>query len=206
MKVFMSPDCSKVLTHYYWIQHHLQTNNFFQEFRIEWLIDCLLTSWDTLKEFIRWKKPLDCFILFEALSKCSICQKPFQQSPDECSILLRCAPNLTSARSIFHKFRIAQFFWHTQNHETSSSRSISRGSDCSILSAHQIQHLQKVILFHRDFWLLNSYTRVLTDATSNFTNPRLLNSFSNLVASPIFCHQIINQKNHHNLTPSSNSI
>jgi hypothetical protein len=23
MKLFTSPDCSKVLTHYYWIQHHL---------------------------------------------------------------------------------------------------------------------------------------------------------------------------------------
>jgi hypothetical protein len=79
-------------------------------------------------------------------------------------------PKLTSARSNFHKFRIAQFFWPAQNHQTSSSRSISWGSDCSILSAHQIQHLQKVILFHREFRLLNSWhKRVLTDATSNFT-------------------------------------
>lgn len=87
MKLFTRPDCSKLLTHYYWIQHHLQTNNFFQEFRIEWLFYCLLTSWGTLKEFIRCKKP------------------------QIASFLLTHFPNATSARSQFNKAQInAQFF------------------------------------------------------------------------------------------------
>lgn len=172
MKLFTRPDCSKVLMHFYWIQHHLQTSNFFQEFRIEWLFYCLLTSWDTLKEFIRCKKPRIASFFLTHFPNATSARKPFQQSPDQCSILLRHAPNLKSARSIFHKFRIAKFSWPAQNHQTSSSRSISRGSDCSILSAHQIQHLQKIILFHREFRLLNSWHKwVSTDATSNFTTP-----------------------------------
>jgi len=120
---------------------------------------------------------------FKTCTRSDICKKHF--SPVEnCSIFLT---HPKSSNIIFKKhftrFRLLNSF-STPNPTSAESNSISQRVQVAQFSTHK------------------SFNR----CNKQFHNPRLLNSFSNLVASLIFCHQIINRKNHHNPTSSSNSI
>lgn len=128
-------------------------------------------------------KPRSMLSSFKTCTKSEICKKHFSKVQN-CSIFLT---HSKSSNIIFKKhftrFRLLNSF-STPNPTSAESNSVSQ----------RVQVAQ--------FLTQTSFDR----CNKQFHNPRLLNSCSNLVASLIFCHQIINQKNHHNPPPSSNSI
>lgn len=120
---------------------------------------------------------------FKTCTKSDICKKHFSQVQN-CSIFLTRPESLNIIfKKHFTRFRLLNSF-STPNPTSAENNSISQ----------RVQVAQ--------FLTQMSFDR----CNKQFHNPRLLNSCSNLVASLIFCHQIINQKNHHNPTSSSNSI